>query len=341
MKFSDWKVGTRLAAGFAVMVALLMGLGSLSVLAMNETRDETVVVLEQALQTERMLKEWHGVIEVNLVRSVAAAKASDPAVQKQFEEAIAQASARATALQKTIGERLPDGEAKKLFEEVHQRRAAYREARAAAFKQKQAGNVEQANRFFDTELASQASGYMASLDKLVRYQQQLINRSGEDIKVLSGHTAQAVTYASLLAIVVAAGMGYAIARSLLRQLGGEPAYAAEVTARIAAGDLSQPVTLRAGDRSSLLFSIAQMRDSLAGIVGEVRSGTDRVLHASREIAGGVSDLSGRTEKYPRTQCRGGSGKGGRAGTRLCRGGQRGTQSGRPFRQRGQGDQVAH
>ncbi|WP_420474525.1 methyl-accepting chemotaxis protein [Noviherbaspirillum sp. ST9] len=87
-----------------------------------------------------------------------------------------------------------------------------------------------------------------------------------------------------------------IGRSLLRQLGAEPAYTAEVTRRIAAGDLTVPVELKAHDQTSLLYSIKSMRDSIAGIVGQVRTGTDSIVTASGEIAAGNLDLSARTEE---------------------------------------------
>ncbi len=91
------------------------------------------------------------------------------------------------------------------------------------------------------------------------------------------------------------GLGALIARGMLAQLGGEPHYAAEVVRRIAAGDLGTPVELKADDRSSMLHAIRSMRDDLATIVGNIRSGTDTIATASHQIAAGNSDLSARTE----------------------------------------------
>ena len=51
-----------------------------------------------------------------------------------------------------------------------------------------------------------------------------------------------------------------------------------------------------GDGDSLLFAIKTMRDSLAGIVQDVRQGTDSITNASNEIASGNEDLSARTEQ---------------------------------------------
>jgi methyl-accepting chemotaxis protein len=102
--------------------------------------------------------------------------------------------------------------------------------------------------------------------------------------------------ATLALLAVLLGMGLLIARSLTGQLGGEPDYAAHITGHMAQGDLSVPIALQPGDHDSLLHAIQAMRDSIAHIVGEVRTGTDAIASASSEIAAGNNDLSVRTEQ---------------------------------------------
>jgi methyl-accepting chemotaxis protein len=99
------------------------------------------------------------------------------------------------------------------------------------------------------------------------------------------------------AVLIAIGVALAITRSIMRQLGGEPAYAASIASKIAAGDLLAEVRLdRHDDNDSLLFAMRSMRDSLSGIVQQVRSGTNVIETASAEIAAGNMDLSSRTEE---------------------------------------------
>jgi methyl-accepting chemotaxis protein len=100
----------------------------------------------------------------------------------------------------------------------------------------------------------------------------------------------------VLSALSSASLAALITRSLTRQLGGEPRYAAEVAERIANGDLHAEVALRDGDQSSLLYAMRCMRDRLAAIVAEVRSGTDAIASASQQIAAGNLDLSSRTEE---------------------------------------------
>jgi methyl-accepting chemotaxis protein len=100
----------------------------------------------------------------------------------------------------------------------------------------------------------------------------------------------------LCSLAVGITLGLLITRNLTRQLGGEPHYAAEIAAKVASGDLSVVVETRAGDQSSLLYAMKKMRESLAIIVAQVRTGTDTIASASTQIASGNLDLSSRTEE---------------------------------------------
>jgi methyl-accepting chemotaxis protein len=104
----------------------------------------------------------------------------------------------------------------------------------------------------------------------------------------------------VLGTVVLAGLLFIVSvlvsRSVVRQLGGEPAAAVDITHRIATGDLSVNIRLKENDSSSLLHAIKSMRDSFSGIVSQVRSGSEGVATASAEIAQGNNDLSARTEQ---------------------------------------------
>jgi len=69
----------------------------------------------------------------------------------------------------------------------------------------------------------------------------------------------------LFAVGAGAALGLAVVRSIMRQLGGEPAYATAVVRRIAAGDLSEPVVV-AGHGPSLLGDMRDMQGTLQAFV---------------------------------------------------------------------------
>jgi len=104
-----------------------------------------------------------------------------------------------------------------------------------------------------------------------------------------------VAAGAILLGIILFSFGFIVARGLLKQLGGEPNYAADITSHIAGGDLTIEIDLDRNDKSSLLHSIQTMRDSISQIISQVRHSTDAILVSSKEIASGNMDLSSRTE----------------------------------------------
>ncbi|KAB8064551.1 methyl-accepting chemotaxis protein [Janthinobacterium violaceinigrum] len=117
----------------------------------------------------------------------------------------------------------------------------------------------------------------------------------DDIENAFWQAAMQFLWFFLAALAVMSALGWQVIRSVLGALGGEPAYAGDVTRRIAGRDLSAPVALRAGDKASLLHSIARMQQDLAGTVRQIRGNASAIATASQEIANGNLDLSARTE----------------------------------------------
>ena len=99
----------------------------------------------------------------------------------------------------------------------------------------------------------------------------------------------------IIAILISIVMGAIVARSLMRKLGGEPHDIAEILGQIADADLTVKINTRDDDKGSVLFGVKMMVEKLSSIVSNVRSTTDSITTASREIASGNTDLSQRTE----------------------------------------------
>jgi methyl-accepting chemotaxis protein-1 (serine sensor receptor) len=106
--------------------------------------------------------------------------------------------------------------------------------------------------------------------------------------------------ASLLSIVVgtalALGLGLAMQKAIVGQLGGEPAEANAIAERVGAGDLAVPLSQSSKDSNSLLARLHAMQRRLAAVVQQVRHAAQGVANASAEIAQGNQNLSQRTEQ---------------------------------------------
>ncbi|MDG0855504.1 hypothetical protein EXH46_17190 [Pelomonas puraquae] len=131
---------------------------------------------------------------------------------------------------------------------------------------------------------------------MVKFQQGLMVDSTAQAK---GRVAQTVTWTLVTAaavLLLSLAFAWAITRSLLGELGGEPALARSTARRIAAGDLTGAVPVRAGDETSLIAAMSAMQRALVDTVNGVRRGSESVATASAQIAQGNQDLSGRTEE---------------------------------------------
>ena len=118
----------------------------------------------------------------------------------------------------------------------------------------------------------------------------------QELAASIGQAKALVLGVSAVAVLLCVLLCWLLARSLQRQLGGEPTYAREVTHHIAAGDLTREVNIRAGDRESLLAGMKRMQESLRKTVAQIKASTDTIDVASVEIAQGNADLSQRTEE---------------------------------------------
>ncbi len=95
-------------------------------------------------------------------------------------------------------------------------------------------------------------------------------------------TAYLVT--TLLCVVLTVVLSFWIIRNLLRQLGGEPAYATAIAKQVATGNLGLKINLKANDQSSLLYSMKMMVGKLSEVVADVNGGAQALANASEQVS---------------------------------------------------------
>ncbi|MDM0118557.1 methyl-accepting chemotaxis protein [Variovorax arabinosiphilus] len=127
-------------------------------------------------------------------------------------------------------------------------------------------------------------------------QEELARLETENAAAAVERTFWALSALILLSVVVSTVLGLWLVRSIMRQLGGEPAYAAEIAQEVAKGNLAVAVALRPGDDVSVLAAMDGMRANLAQLVSEVRHSSESIATGAHQIATGNADLSQRTEE---------------------------------------------
>jgi methyl-accepting chemotaxis protein len=285
-------IGTRLGSVFALILLLLLAVTAIGVWRMSEASALTEHLVKTRLPNERMVDEWFKVIEVNAARTTTAWRATVPEEQKEIEAEMKKSSARATEIQTTLATTITEPTAKAALDKVLDTRKAYTEARARVFKEKAAGNLEAAKEIFDKDMVAKRSAYLGSLAQLSETQRTLIDKSGEAIAASYASGRVLMLALGALAVILASLCAVLITRSITRPIGE----AVRVAQAVASGDLTSKIEVDSADETGqLMVALKRMNDNLAALVTQLRSGTDTINTASREIASGNLDLSSRTE----------------------------------------------
>ena len=83
-------------------------------------------------------------------------------------------------------------------------------------------------------------------------------------------------------IALIAGLGFAIARGVLRQVGGEPAAAISFMSRVADGDLTG--AMPAASPGSMLASMSNMVGAIRAMVAEISQSSTQLTHGAEQIS---------------------------------------------------------
>jgi methyl-accepting chemotaxis protein len=292
----NWKVGTRLAAGFGVVLILMTVVTGIGIWRLQAVAQATRSMMQMPLAKERLISDWYSNISSSIMRTTAIAKSSDLTLGAYFEAAASEAARNALALHAKVEGLLVTPEEKKLFADIGANRKAYEAAGAAIVALRAEGKLFQARNAFEKSYLPSSAHYLGSVRKLLQLQRQGINAIAQDIEAIYLSSRAALLALSLAALLCGLIGAWFITRSLLRQLGGEPTHAVHVADRIAAGDLTGIIRVGAHDTFSLMHAMQTMQQNLAASVEHIRQSAETIGTASNEIAVGNLDLSSRTEQ---------------------------------------------
>ncbi|MCP5271297.1 MAG: HAMP domain-containing protein [Burkholderiaceae bacterium] len=140
--------------------------------------------------------------------------------------------------------------------------------------------------------ATEPAARLAAADAFVTLQRDRMRQMQDEAAANRMRTVWGVL--ALMAVIVGVS---ALGSAFLVRTVCRPLMALRTLAeRIGHGDLAAPVdTNRADEIGDLQRSIAEMRDALRRVVGDVQAAAEQVRLASTEVAAGNTDLSARTE----------------------------------------------
>jgi len=294
MKLDNLRIRTLLMAGFGAILAVMVILVGLGISQMNKADTLTKKLTEESFYRASMLQEWKSIIDTNAARTLAAIKLTDEADAKFFLDAISVSSKRSDVLREDIMKSIEgDPQAQALFANVDKERDAYRVARKSALAKKEAGDVEGVRRFLDTEMVPRVQSYSASLNAMVKYQQDAVEADSNSIETEFAASLRLQIGLAIAAVLAGAGFAWWIGRRISAPLDA----AVNVAQTVARGDLTSRIVAQGSNETgALMGALRDMNANLVDIVSQVRVGTGTIAEAADQISAGNLELSSRTEQ---------------------------------------------
>ncbi|MET0264575.1 MAG: methyl-accepting chemotaxis protein [Duganella sp.] len=187
-------------------------------------------------------------------------------------------------------------EEKRLYEELKRLDTAIRPHFQRLTELGIANQQEQATEVLLRDVRPLQRDWLKTAVALAELESSINDEAGKAADVSNAAARTTILALTALAIALSVGVAFAITRSILKQLGGDPAEAQEVARQIAAGNLAVRVAQQHGDSDSLMASLEAMRSQLNTMVADIKGSADTIAAAASEIADGNTDLSQRTEE---------------------------------------------
>jgi len=292
------KVGTRLGLGFALVLLFLVGVTTVGIFRMAQIQDRLDHVISFNNVVSRLVIDMRAnvndrISSLRVLTLMTDAGDMEPEMNRIKELAGKYADAQNKLSAQFVIE--SSAEEKSLLATIKEQEAIAMPAIAKASELWLANKAEEATKVLIKEIRPAQKKWMGALDQLAALEEKLNAQVQVDAAAGFSSGRNFMIIMGLLAVGISVVAAVVITRGLLKQLGGEPDYTASIAGSIANGDLSIAIDTNSNDKDSLLSEMREMRDSLVDIVSQVRTGTETIGTASREIAAGNIDLSSRTE----------------------------------------------
>jgi methyl-accepting chemotaxis protein len=293
MFLSQFRIGTRLVLGFAMVLVLAVVSSAYALHGAQQNADASRRMMDEPLTRERVASDWYAQTMVTIARTTMIARSSDTSLADTFAQVMADGSRAGNVLNKKLGELVNSPDERARYDATLAVRARFVETKQQLMDANKAGDAQAAARIYKDNFTPAADAYLAGMKALQTYERKVLNDMAQDVAAATAHTRTLTVAFTALLVLLGAVVSWLIARSIVKPL----AEAVDIARTVADGDLTGRIDSAARDEiGDLMRSLHRMNDALAGVVRDVQSGTHAIAIASGEIAAGNQDLSSRTEQ---------------------------------------------
>ncbi len=293
MKFADFKIGTRLACAFAVVVLLSLasaGLALNKLSAIQSNLDDVVNNNNVKIQLDNNMATATHIVS-RVIHTIILLD-DKPAMEREMAQ-ITKANADYATAWEALQRFSDAGAGKANRDKILRARDAASPLNNKVLEMAFATRATDAFTLLTKEAGPATTKWQDAIDEHIAFQ-QAHNRRQYERAVADYQQAQALVLAtSLISMALAVLLGWQITRSITAPMNR----AKDAAARVSDGDLTVDLSGQGKDETAqLLAALSTMKANLTRIVGGVRHGAEGVATASAQISHGNSDLSARTNE---------------------------------------------
>ena len=297
---TNLSIKSRLIFVIGFLSVLLLGIGGLGLTSLNATNNAMKTVYEDRVVALGKLERITSLININQIivgESVSGQLSAFPddvaVVDKRVVELKNGISEIDTLWKAYIATHLT-AEEEKLAKQFDANRKTYGSTGLMPAVAALSGHdFQQAGEILQGPMKETYPPVRASVEALIKLQLEVAKGEFE-ASAARYETARNLSIAVIgFGVLLASLIGFWLIRAISRPLNE----AVRIAESVAAGDLTQRIEVSTQDETGkLMQAMKNMTASLVNIVGQVRTGTETIAVASREIASGNADLSSRTEQ---------------------------------------------
>ena len=292
MQKSQLNIATRLILSFLTVLLVMMAITAVSLWRSQAAHQMTDYLVNRKLANQVQVADWLGAVSLNGVRANASAKSDSLELGEFFAGQVIAGDKEIAALSARMQLTATTAEEKSELATIDRQQATYLAARDEVFKLKAIGRTLDVEQQVKDKMAPAQEALLQSIRNLLDSQKTQARAMAADSDQLYRNSLMLLIGLGAAGILIAVMAAWLLIRTLVLPL----RHAVAIAARVASGDLTVETHSRRTDEiGTLLQSLQQMTASLAGTVGEVRSGIVAIDATAQQMAQENAHLSDRTE----------------------------------------------
>ncbi|MBW8372158.1 MAG: MCP four helix bundle domain-containing protein, partial [Thiobacillus sp.] len=291
MSFANMKIGVRMGMGFGLILVLTLLVAVLGLTRMSQIQGHLDDVANDHMGKLKLVASMRDAMQTGAIAVRNLVLLTDEAdMAAETQRIIEQRKIYVEASNKLADVAKSEAE-KSLFAQIADARARTEPLLDKAMEFAM-GNPIAATEVLIDEARPAQTQWLNSLEAMAAFQEKGTAQAVEEANAAYANALGLMLSVSALSLVLGGLIAWWITRSITTPIN----QAVKVTQTVAAGDLTGRIEVTSGDEfGQLQQALKDMNASLVNIVGQVRTGTETIAVASREIASGNADLSSRTE----------------------------------------------